>query len=635
MEFLDLWRKHWLVRDADEWSHSRTRGVGSIRVQFGHCHASRDRSLMATEFNLTPRFTFNPAYRGVLSQQGSFAKCPSWQLGELPRPQDEAEDVDAAISSSDRTRIREARLRLIAELDSLQPHSARDLWLLGQRVRFRIDQGLLHDADSILATCLAEFFCDAYRGLVATRRRAWALSDSLFVAAVVSLQGEARCAWTDISALLPDPVDSSPRQHYRSATCPQRDSLSTIYWWLADPLLHTPVNERRSEHYARRTHLLLRAGLARDERYRWEPNNGGDAVVEMVLRYGWPSAAVWVGQRHEDGHSQYLRRALGPYSTAEYSPRRFAFSPDFSAVLDPFGGHSNAWILRPPAGRLHEHSQAGPVWWPFEHMPFHANIAPLDVHQLAMFRRDADVLLAIATMSESAGPQVQDRLKGEAVSALLLSSSVPGSTTVVGSANFTSAGHVVVSGYIAAKPTIVGVEAAVASLAGSFVRLRRGVEPPPTLAETPEGGIALSKPALFAAVEGTTPSDVHAMLPRLLPSTSVPKSSSLGVFWESYGIPVGDSVTFTVAISRRSNPSLLERVVTAARLRTESLSSLAIAWRDQDRPNSNTQRVPILPRSVKVDLRELEPGDYALTVEVLARSARAVSEPLLFTILDR
>jgi hypothetical protein len=227
-----------------------------------------------------------------------------------------------------------------------------------------------------------------------------------------------RCDWDDVGPLLP-PAD---RARYGALPCAARDSVSARVWWVSDPLWIEPGNERRVEHDARRTLVRLRAALSEDERHYWQPLDGGDALIEMVVRYGWPSRSVW-GGRHEDAnHTGWLagRGSAGspPYVTAEYVGERPHVVPPLRIALDPSSARGADWQLHPA-----DVSRPG-RWWPTEHYARRAGpLVQLAEGQWALFRRRDAALLAVATALDAGALGVP---AGDSVDAALLVSSHPG-----------------------------------------------------------------------------------------------------------------------------------------------------------------------------------------------------------------
>ena len=111
-----------------------------------------------------------------------------------------------------------------------------------------------------------------------------------------------RCEWTNIRLML----DKDGRSSYDHINCEGRVATNERIWWLSTPLFSDSVNDRRSEHFARKVMIRLHSALPWDERYDWRPHYGGEAVTEMLVRYGWPAISVFGGSRQEIEHGYPL-----------------------------------------------------------------------------------------------------------------------------------------------------------------------------------------------------------------------------------------------------------------------------------------------------------------------------------------
>ena len=96
------------------------------------------------------------------------------------------------------------RAELLAELDTLGQHRPADAWIAGMRVYYRVDDRRPASADSAARACRAvAWWCAALRAYAAQARNDIAAADSGFSVALSTMPDSTRCAWRDISALLP------------------------------------------------------------------------------------------------------------------------------------------------------------------------------------------------------------------------------------------------------------------------------------------------------------------------------------------------------------------------------------------------------------------------------------------------
>jgi len=148
------------------------------------------------------------------------------------------------------SRITSARETLIARLDSAGDALPGDEWIVGHRVRYRIEAGHLGDAERVARNCAAaRWWCDALLGMVHHAGWRYPEADSAFAAALAAMPEDERCIWMDLSAVLADSV----AKEYRRTPCAERASLNDRIWWLADPSHLRQGNDRRTEHYVRVT----------------------------------------------------------------------------------------------------------------------------------------------------------------------------------------------------------------------------------------------------------------------------------------------------------------------------------------------------------------------------------------------
>jgi hypothetical protein len=87
-----------------------------------------------------------------------------------------------------------------------------------------------------------------------------------------------RCRWTDMSMLL----DERQRKRYGKVGCGRAKRSLHELWWLADPFLAVPGNDRQTEHYSRHVMSRILDGTRAGYDIQW-----GDDLRELVLRYGW------------------------------------------------------------------------------------------------------------------------------------------------------------------------------------------------------------------------------------------------------------------------------------------------------------------------------------------------------------
>lgn len=223
---------------------------------------------------------------------------------------------------------------MIAAFEVATDRDPANSWIVGQLVRLLLDQGELDRASHTVGRCAASrAWCLSLAGLVTLNRGAPARADSLFRSAEETMSADERCRWNDIGELL----EGGGRQDYLERDCHERLALATRYWWLADPLFSVAGNERRTEHFARRMWVALHSALPRDERFHLECSLGGDALAQMVVRYGLPSYSYWMDSAEERSHLfGYVNRTSAMMGTAAHNKVDTALS---ISEYDPAATH--------------------------------------------------------------------------------------------------------------------------------------------------------------------------------------------------------------------------------------------------------------------------------------------------------
>lgn len=582
--------------------------------------------------------------------------CPTWFLEKGKPPHDEANGIDASLTPLALQRVRVARRALIATLDSAVSQLPQDNWLVGQLVRFLIDQREPDSALHVASTCKSQqWWCAALRGYALAARGAYAAAGLAFDTTLTLMPDAVRCGWNDHAQLL----ESEGRDAYEKLACAQRDSVNERLWWLADPLYSVGGNERRVEQFVRHVTVALRAELMRDERFHWRAIQGGDALVKMVLRYGWPTYAYWSGPGTDIGRnlSQVDRRhtaALGMATTFEYDRDHVPLIPAWHAIQHPYDADGADWALTDPAGgdtvpsfddwhrrrrptdrlgntrlenkrallanreRVREWWDA--VWWPREHAGTTHGLRQLDDGQVAVLRRDSSALLAIAT---SHGDTNTERYAGGLARAVLVASPFPGVVDTAAVRVVRASTAIVAYGAIASRPAIVGLEVA-GDTRGASLRTRFGLTPPNPLLSMRPGEVAVSQPVITAVGANEVAARDDSALDGMLPSVMVSSQQKIGVYWESYGFAKTDTLDLAVWLERYSPQGLIRRLGAAFRLATNLNTPIAIQW--QETPGSQhvnyiDGRVLVGRRSIVLDLAGLPKGEYWLDVAVARRGA--------------
>lgn len=633
LRFFRAWGAAWRASETERHAVTASEFETTTRNLQLHCHPPEGRG--AQPYLTTPTLgrgaTITTQPTMMKTPDTYYAVCPTWWLSDVKGVADERSGIDVALSPAHRDAMHTARANVLADLDSAAQLLPADDWIAGQRVRFRVDQRELDTAAFVARDCRAtRWWCLALTGYVDALSGDVVAADSVFADAAAAMPAARHCAWSDLSALL----DAAGRAAYGRLTCRQRDSVSARFWWLADPLYIEPGNERRVEQNVRNVLIALHGALDHDERFDWRPATGQNVLERVIARYGWPAYMWWGGVRNESSHSDYLAQHATPlndtYASFEYSFDRMHAFPAWRAVLDPLHARRNDWEISRP-----DSLGADTLWWPREHFAPHTPILQMSDGQLAFLRRQDTVLLALATDLDGAK---FNRPRTTPIAATAVVTDRPGSQRVVGQAEGSVRAPLLVRAEVSSRPVLLSVEfPGVAEHALPGGRTRFAIAPPPTLAAMKPGQYAISDPVmLLPPADGDElPAETDAAIARMAGSTVVQKTRKLGVFWETYGFKQTDSVDVAVWIERYTPQGILRRFGIALSVAVDLNTPVVISWKE---PQSNRLSsflpgaVPILSRSVTLDVSGLPRGDYWLEVAVAKRGVAPVRGRRSFTI---
>lgn len=473
---------------------------------------------------------------------------------------------DATVRPPDEpARIAPLREQLLTKLASAAAARPGDGWITGQRVRYLIEAKRHQEAITVARECRAESsWCASLAALALHAADDLRAADSAVTAALDAMPDAERCEALNIETL----VDGALRSRLRDASCEQRDSIATRWWWLARPFYSREGDPLRSELFARRT----LARLASTSRSAYGIASGPD-LRELIIRYGWPIAwgrtpARWGTMTETDG-------AVGFDATPS-----FAFGADAAAVEDPstVGDHSYALTSRRALARFAVRgvSAIGGVR-----------------RRIALFRR-GDSTLVVAAF-EAGGDTALARAT-EPVPALVLLRDERTAPVV-------ARGPSVTRGVLAAtapwRPRLVAVEL-VDSATGRGARGRDGIEAPSDSATR----VALSDLLLFT-VDGQEAATLDEVMSRAIAGPRVEGGSRLGLFWEMYGLRPGERVTASVGIVPHE-PGWLRRVAERANL-AEPREPRKLQWSDTPSISGS-----VGGRTLVLDLTGIPEGRYRI-----------------------
>jgi hypothetical protein len=481
-------------------------------------------------------------------------------------------------------RIRDARSRLIALLDSAALANPANLWVASQRVRYLAESGRSKDAIAAALACRGEGWrCGTLVGFAYHDAGDYVLADSAYGAALRAMPPRDRCEWEDISLLL----DEELLPRYRAQACGDsaRIAFERRVWWLARPLFSMPANDARTEHYARvtMTQMLTEAPSAHESGFDEDER-------ELLLRYSWPRA--W--SRAGGGFGSRGTSIVGhePTPAYPYLPNAFVFD-------NPVNTDSLRWTTRP--GVVHA-----------RYAPAYATPLLRLEHQSALFRRGDSslVVLAYDLRSDSALARARD-----VRAALVLTQGEERDATIVRAPN-KSRGVIIAHSVWA--PLLMSAEVTSPTVKRS-ARARYGIRPPYAVGVR----VSLSDLLLFEPY-GQLPAKLDDVVPHMMPTLTVRSNKKLGFYWEAYGTnPTGETmgINVTVAPDVQDEPTRAQRLKRALRVWKEA-KPVSVQVQDVSARGQTTS-----PRAVEVDISTLPPGPYLVELEIeVAKQYRVRAE---------
>ena len=538
--------------------------------------------LVASSQNVVPSVDSARLLRGARSAQATFERtrranlpldtrgsagrcdvrvgrfCYWWDDGEFPAP-------------AEMPKTKAARARLLDQLAKAADALPGDRWIVGQRVRYLVEDDRALDAVTVARDCRADAsWCGALAGFAYHAAADFRRSDSAFSAALSAMSPRQRCQWNDISLLL----EGDARKRYERLPCEQRGAFEARFWALSRPLFLLPANDLRTEHFAR----LTMAELIRTSRYPHDMVWGDDSQ-ELLVRYGWETA--WA-RTEPTGLSSADVHVVGH----EPSPA-FDFVPDVGALASPDSADPSDWELH---DRLAQSRYA----------PRYArSVTDLD-HQIAFFRR-GDSALVVAAFD--AGSQTEFTRDSIAAAVAVAPADAPDSVRVA--SDPLARRHGVLKTEAPWEPLLVSVE--VRDSTAKRVTRARGVARPPES----RGRVTISDLLLFDDPT-TLPTSLDEALPRARGSMRVDRRIPVGVYWEMYGVDATDeTLAYRLTVTRERAPwyrRAAEKVGVV-----ERSAPVRMAW---DEPSARPGAAR--SRALAIDFSTLPQGRYRieLTLEV-------------------
>ena len=487
-------------------------------------------------------------------------------------------------------KIKAARSALLDRLAAAGARLPGDGWIVGQRVRYLVEDGRAADAVGVARACQATAsWCASLAGFALHAAMDFAAADSAFDAATAGMPDAERCRWRDISLLL----EGAAHSRYDKLSCAARASFEERFWALARPLHLLPANDLRTEHFAR----LTMAELIRTSRYAHDMSWGDDSR-ELMLRYGW--------ERHWSREAPSVYSGPSVHVIGHEPTPAYAFVPHADALTDPASAEPSDWELRDPLARS-------------RYAPSYArSVTALD-HQVAFFRR-GDSALVVAAFDVRRDTTFQR----DSVAGALGVAPVTAPESVMVARTEPSGRWQPLSITSRWEPMLVSVEAR-DSTERRVARARSVARPPVT---RDSSRVTVSDLLLFDD-PAKLPATLDDALARARGTMRVEQDKPVGVYWEMYGVaPTGETLAYTLTVTRASTPWLRR---TAEKLGVvDRRAPVRMKWDEPSGRHDATRA-----RALAVDFSTLPEGRYRIDLSLEAEGQQPVVASRLVEVIER
>jgi hypothetical protein len=321
-------------------------------------------------------------------------------------------------------------------------------------------------------------------------------------------------------------------------------------------------------------------------------------------------------------------RTRAPYTTFEYTHGRIHTAPSWEVMNSPFSATVSSWSLNEPR------DSTDIIWWPEEHFARPRPLLQLVDGQTAMFRRHDSIM--VATAHDISAAQL-DSLGG-ASTAALVTTHRPSQLTIVDRHLLRDDRAAMLQGFIADSTSVIAsMEIRGEGDRSADARIRFAITPPTALRSLLPGEMALSEPVLTRVPANTDDlaSLGDSLVRQMLGTTRLRRDTRrVGVYWESYGFRVEDSVRIAVRVDRYDDAGFFKRFAVALNLARDPRFGIEISWREPDVAHrSRTLEDAIQSRALVLDIGSLVTGRYELTVSVTKRTGESVASSRTFSIM--
>lgn len=486
--------------------------------------------------------------------------APEWQ------PPEEPEEVTRA------------RWRLLDVLSDAAVAIPGDAWVMGQLVRYLVEEERFGAARTAGELCRAEaWWCDALKGFAAHHAGDTAAADSAFTRMLESMPEEKRREWTDLSLIL----EARTLRVYRRMDPAERSAFEQRFWNLADPLLQTAGNDLRSEHLSRNLLVDLQDRSETTENLSW-----GNDLREILLRFGPPSGWERIRRPFQLHSAEVSLRTHYPDSDIDLVPPPELLVGDFhpaAAIWNDENRRARASYPIPRGGER--------LRW----------ITPLE-HQAAVFHGQDSALLVVAyALPDDSLPD------GSMIGATLTARAAPDAEPLI-TIRPEAGNEAVLTLSTPEQEVLVSIEV-LAEEERRAARARFGLDIAPLL----PGVLAASDLLVLRADADSLTESREEAVPRTRGSLRVRAGERIGVYWEIYspGVPWPERLEMSLRLLD-ADAGWLRRLAERTGL-VDRIQPIRLVWGEAAEAGETLRRSLVLRIP-----EEVEPGSYTLELSVVA-----------------
>lgn len=408
----------------------------------------------------------------------------------------------------------------------------------------------------------ARWWCDLVLGMAHQRAGREEQAEVRFRAGLRGADEKLACKLTSVAELL----DDFDTRIYDGLTCPERMDFAETFWWLSDPMLSVPGNDRWAEHINRRFELLLHTRLVHETRTDIEGSRG--AFTNLHRDYH----ETYVVKRGFEDSWSIARGMFKSWTSLGAARYRFTPVAAISWGLDSLRYEINA-----------DEDTEG--YTPTDYGPFHDLPA-----QFARFR-DGESAVVVAAAQLGHVPL-------DPSGARFFASPGPrGAQTVLGPVE--GERRPSFSTEVPSLPLLLGIEAMDAR--GAVARVRQGMLP------LAEGTVTLSDPLLVEPDGPDLPKNRQEAVAIMLGKTTIERGTEMVVYWEVYGMAPGSSMQVSISIAGQAE-GLMTRIRRALGVRPQTPAPV-LTWSESSAGRTH-------PMAIGIDIAALEDGVYDLNIAV-------------------